>query len=94
MKAGESARQEARRARERADRLARRAEMFEKGAAGETRTAEALAALGPEWVVLHDQRWPGRRLANIDHVVIGPGGIFVIDSKNWSGDLRVADPRW
>jgi hypothetical protein len=63
--------------------------MFEKGAEGEVRTAEMLARLGPEWVVLHDHRWPGRRFANIDHIVVGPGGIFIIDSKNWSGDIRV-----
>ncbi len=89
MTAGESARQEARRARERAEHLARRAEMFEKGAEGESRTGEVLQGLGAEWTVLHDHRWPGRRFANIDHVVVGPGGIFVIDSKNWSGDVRV-----
>ena len=35
--------------------------------------------------------WPGRRFANIDHVVVGPGGVFVIDSKNWSGDVRVVE---
>jgi hypothetical protein len=40
---------------------------------------------------LHDHKWPGRRLANIDHVTVGPGGVFVIDSKNWSGDIRVVD---
>jgi hypothetical protein len=91
MNAGESARLEARRARERAERLARRAEVFEKGADGEVRTAQTLALLGPDWVVLHDHRWPGRRFANIDHVVVGPGGIFIIDSKNWSGDIRVVN---
>jgi hypothetical protein len=89
MNAGESARREAHRARERAERLARRADMFDKGAEGETRTASARGALGPEWIVFHDHRWPGRRLANIDHIVVGPGGIFVVDSKNWSGDVSV-----
>lgn len=83
--AGESAREVARRARERAERLERRAELFERGAAGEAATAEVLAGLPSEWTALHDVRWPGRRLANVDHVVIGPGGVFVIDSKNWSG---------
>ena len=43
--------------------------------------------LPAEWTALHDVRWPGRRFANIDHIVIGPGGIFVVDSKNWSGNL-------
>jgi hypothetical protein len=87
--AGESARAEAQRARERAERLARRAEAFEKGADGEQRTAEVLAALPPGWSAIHDVRWPSRRLANIDHVVVGPGGIFVVDSKNWSGKVTV-----
>jgi hypothetical protein len=87
--AGESAREKARRAREKADRLNRRADLFEQGADGEAATAEALAALPPEWVALHDVRWPGRRLANVDHVVIGPGGVFVIDSKNWTGRVTL-----
>ena len=28
---------------------------------------------------------------NIDHVAVGPGGVFVIDSKNWSGRIAVKD---
>ena len=87
---GESAREVARRARERAERLQRRAEMFERGADGEEATAAALAGLPTGWSTIHDVRWPNRRLANIDHVVIGPGGIFVIDSKNWSGKLAAS----
>ncbi len=89
MGAGASAQNEAQRVRERAARLQRRAAMFDKGAEGEARTAKALSRLGRDWVVLHDVQWPGRRLANIDHVVVGPGGIFVIDSKNWAGKLTV-----
>ena len=89
MGAGDSARNEAQRVRERAARLQRRAEMFDKGADGEAATAKALSRLGRDWVVLHDVQWPGRRLANIDHVVVGPGGIFVIDTKNWAGRLSV-----
>jgi hypothetical protein len=91
--AGESAREEARRAREKAERLARRAEMFEKGAEGEAATAAVLAALPPGWTAIQDARWPSRRLANIDHVLVGPGGIFVIDSKNWSGRITVEQGR-
>src|SRR3954451_22984127 len=33
----------------------------------------------------------GRPRANIDHVAVGPGGVFVIDSKNWSGSIAVRD---
>ena len=89
MGAGGSARNEAWQVRERAARLQRRAEMFDKGADGEARTAKALSRLGRDWVVLQDVQWQGRRLANIDHVVVGPGGIFVIDTKDWAGKLSV-----
>jgi hypothetical protein len=89
MAAGESAREVARRAREKSQRLERYAAMYEQGAEGESATAGVLVGLQPEWIALHDYRWPGRRLANIDHIVVGPGGIFVVDSKNWSGDLRI-----
>lgn len=88
--AGESAREVARRAREQAERLNKRAELFEQGAEGEAETARVLATLPPGWTVLNDLRWPGRRLANVDHVVIGPNGIFVIDSKNWTGRITTA----
>lgn len=87
--AGESARDRALRAREKAERLARYAERWEKGAAGESQTAAALGRLGAGWICWHDLKWPGRRLSNIDHIAIGPGGIFVIDSKNWSGRVEV-----
>lgn len=91
MNPGESAAEQARRQREKAERLMRRAEAWEKGAEGERAVGAALADLGPDWVVLHDVRWPGRRYANIDHIAIGPGGIFVIDAKNWSGAITVRD---
>jgi Nuclease-related domain len=39
-------------------------------------------------VVLHDLAVPGSR-ANLDHLVIGPGGVFVIDSKQYRGRLRL-----
>lgn len=88
--AGESAREVARRQRERAERLARSAEAWERGADGEAATARALEALpSTEWTVFHDVRWPGRQRANIDHVAVGPGGVFVIDAKNWSGSIRL-----
>jgi Nuclease-related domain len=38
--------------------------------------------------VLHDLAIPGTQ-ANIDHLVIGPGGVLVIDSKHYRGQLRL-----
>jgi hypothetical protein len=90
--AGESAQEVARKRRDKAARLNRVADAYEQGAEGERRTADALAMLPASgWFVLHDVRWPGKRFANIDHVVVGPGGVFVIDSKAWSGVVDVRD---
>ena len=57
------------------------------GARGEELLAEALAGV-PGIVVLHDRRMPGTR-ANIDHVVIGPGGVFVVDAKRYAGRIGI-----
>ncbi len=91
MAAGESAYDVARRQREKAARLERSADLWERGAQGEVEVARALESLPDGWVVLHDLAWPGRPRANLDHVVIGPGGVFVVDAKNWSGRLEVRD---
>ena len=40
--------------------------------------------------MLHDRRIPGSR-ANIDHVVIGPAGVFVVDAKNYHGRIKIRD---
>jgi hypothetical protein len=59
--------------------------VWRRGAAGERRTARLLEPLERHgWVVLHDLSVPGSR-ANLDHLVIGPGGVFVIDSKQYRG---------
>jgi hypothetical protein len=67
------------------------ARAWRRGAAGERRTARALGPLERHgWAVLHDLAVPGSQ-ANIDHLVIGPGGVFVIDSKQYRGRLQL-DP--
>jgi hypothetical protein len=91
MSAGGSAYDVARKQREKAERLQQSAALWDKGADGEVAVARALEALPEGWVALHDLRWPGRQCANIDHVAIGPGGVFVIDAKNWSGRVEVRD---
>jgi hypothetical protein len=41
------------------------------------------------WRALHDVRWPGRPRANLDHVLVGPGGVIVVDAKNWTGNVHL-----
>jgi hypothetical protein len=40
------------------------------------------------WAVLHDLAIPSSQ-ANIDHLVIGPGGVLVIDTKQYRGRLQL-----
>lgn len=62
---------------------------WRKGASGERRVGRALDSLSRKGVVsLHDLSIPGTR-ANIDHVAIGPAGVFVVDAKRYKGKLRV-----
>jgi Nuclease-related domain len=63
-------------------------ERWLRGAAGEQATAELLDRLSARrWAVLHDRRLPGTR-ANVDHLVIGPRGVWVLDSKAYRAPLR------
>lgn len=64
--------------------------VYERSVAASMTTEKALAQLPDhEWTVLHDVDWPGRRYTHVDHVVVGPAGVFVIDSESWSGTVTV-----
>lgn len=60
-------------------------ERWREGADGEKATAKALRPLfRAGWVVVHDvDRGHGR--GNVDHILVGPAGIFVLDSKRLRG---------
>jgi hypothetical protein len=83
---GASARAVAERLRCEATRLDAQAGNWEQGVLGEVATAAALEALPAEFVVLHDLSVPGSE-SNVDHVVVGPTGVWVIDSKEWTGRI-------
>lgn len=55
---------------------------FRKGFMGEAIVGFVLDNLPDEFRVIHDFSTP---YGNIDHVVVGPTGIFFIDTKNWRG---------
>jgi hypothetical protein len=98
MGAGDGAAEQFRLAAERVARLKRQLDQAERstkawdaGAAGEQVVAEKLSELVQRgWYVLHDVHWPGRPKSNLDHVLVGPGGVVVVDAKNWTGEVRVA----
>lgn len=55
---------------------------WEGGAIGEEIMANRLTDLPESFRLLHDRRIPGTR-ANIDHIVVGPTGVWVIDAKRY-----------
>jgi len=66
----------------------RRVESFFKGADGEERVAELLAALPGDYHVFHDF---AAGTDHVDHVVAGPSGIFSVETKNWRASVTVED---
>ena len=65
--------------------------MAEESIGGRATAATLESLPRDEWRVLHDVPWPGRSHAAIDHVVVGPAGVFVVDSKSWAGAVSVRD---
>lgn len=60
------------------------------GLVGRRLVADALAALAPSgWTFLDAVHWPGRPGVVIDHVGVGPGGVVVMFSRQWTGAVEV-----
>ena len=64
-----------------------------RGAQGEYLMGGYLAGeLTPGSKVLTDRKVPDDSDANIDHIVVASSGIWVIDSKKWTGEIRYRSP--
>lgn len=91
MRAGASAHYEASRSRleaEAYERLARqsheRARRYDLAQRTEASVGAKLTALETlGWRVLADRRWARSKRANVDFLLVGPGGVVVVDVKAW-----------
>lgn len=76
----------------------RESKSIHAGLRGETRVARELArGLDNAHCVFNDLSVrSGFRAAQIDHLVVGPGGVFVIETKNWGGRIAggARDATW
>lgn len=62
-------------------------ERHDRGAAGEEHVGALLEELaGTGWQVIHDATL-GR--GNVDHILIGPAGVFTVETKSHPGPVRV-----
>jgi hypothetical protein len=57
---------------------------YRVGADGEEKVGHRLSKLGPGWNVLHAVP-VGNRGSDIDHVLVGPPGVFTLNTKNHTG---------
>jgi hypothetical protein len=64
------------------DALDKKRAAMRRGAAGEIHVGNLLADFPDDFCVVNDLTTP---FGNLDHVVVGPTGVFVLDSKNWRG---------
>jgi hypothetical protein len=64
------------------------------GKRGEEAVTDVLKeGLPDDYVLINDLVLPNGR-GNIDHLVVGPNGIFVIETKNYSGRIKCVGDQW
>lgn len=73
--------------------IRKEAETWSLGAWGEERVARKLKELEPEYRIFNDLVLPGEA-SNIDHVVLSRKGIYVIETKNLTGEIRCNGDSW
>ncbi|MCZ3367334.1 MULTISPECIES: nuclease-related domain-containing protein [Methanobacterium] len=66
---------------------------WNKGINGEYIVAEYLNQLPEDYFVFNDVKFPGS-YGNLDHVVVGPTGVYVIETKNYEGFFLVKGNDW
>lgn len=63
------------------------------GAQGEEEVVRLLSQLPDDYILVNDVALP-RGFGNVDHVVLGPCGIVVIETKRYKGHLSCRDGQW
>ncbi len=66
---------------------------YKAGIEGEQAVVQALQELDDSYCLINDIMVGGRR-RNIDHILLSAKGIFVIETKNYTGDMRCDGDRW
>ena len=66
--------------------LTRNEQAWYVGAIGESITGRMLASLDNRWTVLHAVPI-GTGSSDVDHIIIGPGGVFTVNTKHYAGQL-------
>lgn len=66
---------------------------YQKGLEGEKDVVETLQSLDDSYYLINDIVLDSER-GNIDHIVLGPAGIIVIETKNFEGQIGCDGDNW
>jgi hypothetical protein len=76
-------------------RLDKLIEEFHRGQEGENRVTELIIqALDGNWHLFRNINLPGRNKGDLDLVLVGPPGIWVLEVKNFRGEYRNVGESW
>lgn len=73
----------------------RKCRQYKHGFEGENQVTKTLSStLNDEYYLINDVQLPDGKNGNIDHVVLGPTGIFAIETKNQGGKIECNGDVW
>jgi hypothetical protein len=76
-------------------RLDKQIELFRLGEEGEERTVQMIVqVLDGSWSLFRNVSLPGRNKGDLDIVLVGPPGVWVLEVKNLRGDYRNIGETW
>ncbi len=68
---------------------------YQQGFEGEKQVTKVLSsALSDDYFLINDVQLVAGKGSNIDHIVLGPTGIFVLETKNHSGKIVCYEDSW
>jgi len=68
---------------------------YQKGFEGEKQVTEVLSStLSDDYFLINDVQLVTGKKSNIDHIVLGPTGIFVLETKNHRGKIICSGDSW
>jgi hypothetical protein len=77
------------------DRLEKQLRLHRKGQLGEERVLNVMyGVLDGHWWLFRNVEFPGRRLGDLDLVLVGPRGVWSVEVKAYSGNYRNVGDRW
>ena len=63
------------------------------GLRGQQSAVEILSLLGDDYYLINNLKLPGRA-DDVDHIIVGPNGVFALETKNHRGRIFYEDGQW